>query len=246
MTGPLSDRRAAATAGVLVAAVVIVLGFGSGIGAVLSRSNGRAGTGTASGHDLGTVVQDGGPVSASSSAPAGRAATTTSSRSSGSVRTAPMQHADDGGPSSTPPPSNDDVATGNGASPASTSTTTTTCRGSSLAAAMVDPFVVHFDKAHLETSPGEQVGAALEPDSYVKMHTVLVEDMVAPGVDTILASLTGIRPFVAHVDKAHLEASPGQQISDLLDTDTYIRTHTVLVEDMAAPTMHELTDYGCP
>ena len=35
----------------------------------------------------------------------------------------------------------------------------------------------------------------------------------------------------------HLEASPGQQASDILNVSQYVKTHTVLVENMLAPTM---------
>jgi hypothetical protein len=242
MTDSFSDRRAAVTAGVLVAAVVIVLGFGSGIGAVLSRTGGHGGAAPGTGHDLGTVVQDGGPMSALSSTPARQsAAATMTSRSAGSATAATMSH--DNGPT---PSSLASTPSDGGATTDDAGSTATPCRGSSLAAAMVEPFVMHFDKAHLETSPGDQVSSALDIDSYVKTHTVLIENMVAPAVDAIIASLTGLQPFVAHVDKAHLETSPGQQVSDLLDVDGYTKTHTVLIENMAAPAMHELTDYGCP
>ena len=62
--------------------------------------------------------------------------------------------------------------------------------GSSLSVttALVDPFVVHFDKAHLETSPGQQVEQALNVDQYAKTHTVLVEDMLAPSSDVVTGS----------------------------------------------------------
>jgi len=34
---------------------------------------------------------------------------------------------------------------------------------------------------------------------------------------------------------AHLEASPGQQVADIADLDQYVKTHTVMVENMLAP-----------
>jgi len=50
---------------------------------------------------------------------------------------------------------------------------------------MLDPFVAHFDHAHLERSPGQQAGDILNLDQYVKTHTVLFEAMAAPAVDSV-------------------------------------------------------------
>ena len=98
--------------------------------------------------------------------------------------------------------------------------------------AAVDAFLMHLNAAHLETSPGQQVTEALSVDQYVKTHTVLVENMITPlgaGGDDAL----GI--CLQRVYAAHLEASPGQQVADLLAVDQYVKTHTVLVENMLAP-----------
>jgi len=100
---------------------------------------------------------------------------------------------------------------------------------------MAEPFVMHFDHAHLEESPGQQAADALNAGQYVKTHTVLFEDMLAPAFSLALAAPYGIDPFVMHFDHAHLEESPGQQVSDLSNTDQYVKTHTVLVESMMAP-----------
>ena len=258
MTAPLSDRRAAATAGALVAAVVIILGFGSGIGAVLSRSGGQASASPAGGHDRGTVVQDSStePVTASA-APSPRAAALTTARSSGSypqpIAGDDVAAADsmamtlDGSDAASQPAwgSTSSDATSD-ASTTSTGSATSACRGSSLAAAMVEPLWMHFTKAHLETSPGQQAHDALNVDTYIKIHTVLLEDMVAPAVDTVLASITGVTPFWMHFKTAHLETSPGDQVASAANLDQYTKTHTVLIENMAAPAMHDVADYGCP
>jgi hypothetical protein len=45
------------------------------------------------------------------------------------------------------------------------------------------PILRHLDSAHLERSPGEQVQDALALDSYLKMHTVWVETILAPVVE---------------------------------------------------------------
>ena len=103
--------------------------------------------------------------------------------------------------------------------------------------AMLTPFIVHFDKAHLEMSPGEQAAQAMNVDQYVKTHTVLIEAMYTPLVNALMAAPTGLDPFFVHFDKAHLETSPGQQVSDATNVDQYTKTHTVLVENMLAPSM---------
>jgi hypothetical protein len=54
----------------------------------------------------------------------------------------------------------------------------------------IDPFIVHFDKAHLETSPGQQVDQAANVDQYTKTHTVLFEDMLAPVTNSLTGSGT--------------------------------------------------------
>jgi len=89
----------------------------------------------------------------------------------------------------------------------------------------LDDFMVHFNAAHLEESPGQQVADALAVDEYVLVHTVLVENML----DALLGSLD---VFMVHVNAAHLEESPGQQVADALAVDDYALTHTVLVEKM--------------
>lgn len=107
-------------------------------------------------------------------------------------------------------------------------------------AAMAQPFIDHVDSAHLETSPFNQVRDLMDVDSYVLAHTVLVEHMLAPVVPTVMGT---VDPFVAHVDSAHLETSPYNQVRGLMDTDDYVLAHTVLVESMLAPA---LSGTGCP
>jgi hypothetical protein len=102
-------------------------------------------------------------------------------------------------------------------------------------AGTVAPFWAHFEAAHLETSPGQQVADALDLDQYVLTHTVLVEDMLTPVVEALVGDGDGPGAFWAHFQAAHLETSPGQQVADALDLDQYVLTHTVLVEDMLDP-----------
>jgi len=96
----------------------------------------------------------------------------------------------------------------------------------------VDAFMQHFYAAHLETSPGQQVADALDVDQYTKTHTVLVENMLKPLLGGATSALDA---FLQHVYAAHLEASPGQQVADALDVDQYVKTHTVMVENMIKP-----------
>lgn len=116
-----------------------------------------------------------------------------------------------------------------------TPTTATPASAAPASAGVVAPFWVHLEKAHLETSPGQQVSDALSVDQYVKTHTVLVEHMLEPLLDVTGPNV--LAPFWVHLAKAHLETSPGQQVSDALALDQYVKTHTVLVEDMLAPVM---------
>jgi hypothetical protein len=52
-------------------------------------------------------------------------------------------------------------------------------------------------------------------------------------------------PLVTHLDKAHLETSPGQQAADLLSVDQYVKTHTVLAEAIVAPALGAAMGPGC-
>jgi hypothetical protein len=106
---------------------------------------------------------------------------------------------------------------------------TTPCDGLQ---ASVDAFMQHMNAAHLETSPGQQVADALAVDQYVKTHTVLIENMLKPLLGGASSALDA---FLQHVYAAHLEASPGQQVADALAVDQYIKTHTVMVENMIKP-----------
>ena len=96
----------------------------------------------------------------------------------------------------------------------------------------VDAFMMHFNAAHLETSPGQQVADALSADQYTKTHTVLLGNMLKP---LLGGAQGGLDAFMQHVYAAHLEASPGQQVADIGDIDQYVKTHTVMIENMVKP-----------
>uniref|UniRef100_A0AAU2A5V4 Cupredoxin family copper-binding protein n=1 Tax=Streptomyces sp. NBC_00093 TaxID=2975649 RepID=A0AAU2A5V4_9ACTN len=104
------------------------------------------------------------------------------------------------------------------------------------------PILQHINAAHLERSPGQQVQDALALDSYIKLHTVWVETILTPALEgggTVLDETLSV--LLAHIDSAHLEESLGQQITDLLDVDSYVKMHTVWAEHLLAPTEDFLT-----
>jgi amicyanin len=98
--------------------------------------------------------------------------------------------------------------------------------------AAVDSFMQHFYAAHLETSLLQQVQDALAVDQYAKTHTVLVENMLKP---LLGGAQSTVDVFLQHVYAAHLETSPTQQVADALALDQYIKTHTVMIENMVKP-----------
>jgi len=132
------------------------------------------------------------------------------------------------------------TATGGGGTPTTPTPTPTTpsmpghggtpteeaCAGAMSAA---DAFLQHFYAGHLETSVGQQVKEITDVDQYVKTHTVLVENMLKP---LLSGSDSALQKFLQHFYSAHLETSLGQQVKEITDADQYVKTHTVLVEDM--------------
>ncbi|MFF7790143.1 plastocyanin/azurin family copper-binding protein [Streptomyces sp. NPDC007991] len=104
------------------------------------------------------------------------------------------------------------------------------------------PILQHLYTAHLERSPGQQVQDALALDSYLKTHTVWVESILKPAVadgGSVLDDTLGV--LLNHINKAHLEESPGQQVTDLLNPDAYVKTHTVWAGQLLKPTTDFLT-----
>lgn len=184
------------------------------------------------------------------SSPGGTSSGTTgggSSSSSGSGAQAPPPSSGGDGsaqpPSATAPPSS---SSSGGSSMNMGSGGAGTCSNEILVNAMLDPFITHFYRAHLERSPGQQANDALNPNQYTLTHTVLVEDMIAPAVTAVQDSLNGVVPFTNHFYRAHLERSPGQQVNDALNVNQYVTTHTVLAEDMTAPAVDAVEgSYGC-
>ncbi|MDN3023026.1 cupredoxin family copper-binding protein [Streptomyces sp. S.PB5] len=99
------------------------------------------------------------------------------------------------------------------------------------------PILQHLNAAHLERSPGQQVQDALALDTYIKTHTVWIESILAPvasGGGAVADDTLSV--LLAHINGAHLEESLGQQVSDLLNLDSYVKMHTVWAEHLLAPT----------
>ncbi|MCU1682676.1 MAG: copper binding protein of plastocyanin/azurin family [Amycolatopsis sp.] len=72
------------------------------------------------------------------------------------------------------------------------------------------------------TPPTSSSSMSMPPTSSVPGGTTCIDKAI-------------LQPFIDHLKAAHLETSPGQQVQDLLNLDQYIKTHTVLVENMLKP-----------
>ena len=243
------DRRNAIVSTALVGTVVAVIGFGAGLSSLFGSAAGSASPagaatpgsdqsapmpgmsvstggsgGSGSGNGYGTV---GGPVTLTSAA--GSAGTSASTGTAYPTASSSPSSSSSGGSS---------MNMGSGGAG--------TCSNQILVNAMLDPFLTHFYRAHLERSPGQQASDLLNVNQYTLTHTVLAEDMIAPAVTAAQNALNGVVPFTNHFYRAHLERSPGQQVNDLLNVNQYVTTHTVLAEDMTAPAVDSLEgSYGC-
>ncbi|NUS65193.1 MAG: cupredoxin family copper-binding protein, partial [Saccharothrix sp.] len=146
----------------------------------------------------------------------------------------------------TAPPATTTTAPPTGGHPTTHPTTTTTAppAGEPPAACVpketLEPFIAHLKAAHLETSPLQQVTDALAFDQYVKSHTVLLGQMLDPALNSALSGDV-LAPLIAHVKAAHLETSPLQQVDDALAFDQYIKSHTVMLEQMLDPVFAQAT-----
>jgi len=115
-----------------------------------------------------------------------------------------------------------------------------------LVAGTMTPMYGHMEKAHLERSPAQQAGDLQKTDDYLEVHTVWIEAFTAPARNGVvrIAGETP-KPFFGHVEHAHLQRSPGQQVSDLRDSDDYVLVHTVWAESMLQPTIDVLDGGRC-
>ncbi|MGK3207179.1 cupredoxin domain-containing protein [Amycolatopsis sp. MEPSY49] len=113
--------------------------------------------------------------------------------------------------------------------------------GSCVPKSVLQPIIDHIKSAHLETSPGQQVQDILNLDQYIKTHTVWLETVLAPAFDGSADKVVTdtLAPIIAHIKSAHLETSLGQQVTDLLNLDQYIKTHTVWLETVLTPLLDQ-------
>lgn len=98
------------------------------------------------------------------------------------------------------------------------------------------PIFQHINNAHLRESPSQQVADLLNFDQWIKTHTVWLESILSPlttGGQNIETSV--VTTFLNHIKTAHLDESVGQQVQDLLNTDQWIKTHTVWASMMLQP-----------
>ncbi|WP_431879235.1 cupredoxin domain-containing protein, partial [Amycolatopsis sacchari] len=126
-------------------------------------------------------------------------------------------------------------------SPASSSTPSMSMPSTSSGSAsgcvskgVLQPILDHVKAAHLEESPGQQVADLLNLDQYIKTHTVWLEQVLSPvfngSADKVVTDT--LAPIWAHIQSAHLETSLSQQVTDALNLDQYIKTHTVWLEQV--------------
>jgi hypothetical protein len=235
----VAERRNERMTGLVVAGTVLVLGWTAGFGHLLGTALGTApsldaappaavpGTVPGTGSGLGPVGARPAPVTPPSGA--GPTATTTAA--------APVPSGPPAMPVQSPPVSTAPVI--QGAPPAGSSGDA--CQ-QALAPGAASTLWMHLEKGHLEETPGQQVADVLRPDQYVKTHTALVESVLAPTVQALTEhGMDAASVFWAHVEHGHLEENPAQQVADVLDTDQYVKTHTVLVESMTTPYVSMVT-----
>jgi hypothetical protein len=163
------------------------------------------------------------------------------SQSTGSIAgaAAPVQAVAAAAPAAVAPTAAVAPAAGVAATPATTGMAGMSSSGSESCtkSEVLSAFLAHIKSAHLETSPGQQVSDALNLDQYIKTHTVWLESVFKPLMDGSAGQSVSdtLAPIWAHIQSAHLETSLGQQVTDLLNFDQYLKTHTVWLESVLTP-----------
>ncbi|SMC62064.1 cupredoxin domain-containing protein [Kibdelosporangium aridum] len=137
---------------------------------------------------------------------------------------------------STPPPTTQPPT-----SPPTTAPPTTAPPAKCVPKAALEPFIAHVRAAHLQTSPLTQVTEILNTDQYVKTHTVMLDQMLVPIVDgtTSKAVTDALNPLITHIRAAHLQTSLFTQLTELLNADQYIKTHTVMLDQVLTPLLSQ-------
>ena len=141
-----------------------------------------------------------------------------------------------GSPVTSTPSSAPTTSTGTASSTPTSSMTMPMPSGGSTCAVSsgLQTLLTHINTAHLDESPAQQVSDILNLDSYIGNHLVLVQRILAPltsgGLTSALSNL--LSTFLTHVNTAHLDEPPTQQVSDILNVNTYIGNHLALVQHM--------------
>lgn len=242
-----ADTRQSLASALVAGAVVLVVGWASGLGTLVTGAT------AAPAHDMPAPPDAAASVPSTASAIAGPASTGTAVGSwSGEAVTTPSAPAS-GAPAHPGGPTGSGSAGGTPTAPSSPSAPAgptspsvpvgTSAACTSLVDAVLQPFSAHLDSGHLQESPAQQIADLLDVSRYIATHTALVEAMVQPLYAVLPAVARSVDAFVQHVYHGHLEESPSQQVGDILDPDQYVKTHTVLVESMAAPLQQTVS--GC-
>jgi amicyanin len=115
--------------------------------------------------------------------------------------------------------------------------------GKCVSKQVLDTFMAHVKSAHLERGLLDQVTDILDINQYVLTHTVWVEQLLQPLYDGTgdQAVKDALAPLIAHINSAHLERSPLQQVNDILAADQYVATHTAMIEAVVAPLAAQAT-----
>jgi plastocyanin len=101
-------------------------------------------------------------------------------------------------------------------------------------AGVIHPFQQHLVAAHLTRTAEGQVEDLLAVDSYVRSHSALLRMMLDGfvGKSSPAATSAGTGPFMQHMDAAHWNRSPGEQVSDISRLDRWTANHVALVQRM--------------
>jgi amicyanin len=122
-------------------------------------------------------------------------------------------------------------------------TTTPPAAGDCVSSQALSAFMAHVQSAHLERGLFQQVTDILDVNQYVLTHTVWLEQVLKPVFDGTADQVVKdtLAPVIAHIESAHLERSPLQQVNDILAVDQYVLTHTVWLETVLKPAAEQLT-----
>ena len=132
---------------------------------------------------------------------------------------------------------------GDSTTPPPTTGTSTPPSGDCVSSQALSAFMAHVKSAHLERGLFQQVTDILDVNQYVLTHTVWLEQVLKPVFDGTADQVVKdtLAPVIAHIQSAHLERSPLQQVTDILAVDQYVLTHTVWLETVLKPAAEQLT-----